>query len=507
MPSKVDQLARDLRSWLPRRVRAAAEQLVRSADARAIEALQAEVARACRQGETPFLRLRRRRLESICRALGGSGSRKAVGPLVNALGDWDARVRLAAARALARMPAIASGAVGPLIGALQDSDARVCELAALALGGIGDRRALGPLIRVLGDRPADAGDAVAGRLDHAAGDALAALGAPLAVPLVRALRDHGGLPMQWWVRKCAERAGDEALGSRADAGARSPGSSPGDPVTVLADKRLLPVLVWLLAAVAPRARHAVIGGWVALGVPVADDLARLLRHPSLLLRLWVSEALWELEGPELEPRLARPGGGSDPGGRLGAAFALGSRGFGRQGGRVHPDLLAGLESAHEEDRLSAAVALARLGDPSGLGILEEALDRECAEERWEAARAIERLGIRAGPALVALHRRLAVEGERAVRIACLGAIAHIRVLLRDVPAELEAARDPEGVGTELEAAQLPDGRGTELEAGQAPDGRGTEPEAAAALRGFLTSDTFAGPSSLGGEGETPGRAG
>jgi HEAT repeat protein len=75
---------------------------------------------------------------------------RAVEPLIKALGDINTNVREAAAWALFKLED--SRAVEPLIKALGDRDSNVREAAALALGKIGDHRAVEPLIKALGDR-------------------------------------------------------------------------------------------------------------------------------------------------------------------------------------------------------------------------------------------------------------------------------------------------------------------------------------------------------------------
>ncbi len=82
--------------------------------------------------------------------LGKLKDKRAVGPLINALGDEDGTVRWWAAGALGRIGNVK--AVEPLIGALGDEDKRVRMYAADALGRIKNEKAVGPLIGVLWDR-------------------------------------------------------------------------------------------------------------------------------------------------------------------------------------------------------------------------------------------------------------------------------------------------------------------------------------------------------------------
>lgn len=85
------------------------------------------------------------RVDAACELI-DIGGKRAVEPLIEALGDIDWRVRHNAAIALGNIGD--ERAVEPLIKAL-DND--VGRLAAQSLGGIGDKRAVKPLIKALGD--------------------------------------------------------------------------------------------------------------------------------------------------------------------------------------------------------------------------------------------------------------------------------------------------------------------------------------------------------------------
>ena len=116
-------------------------------------------------------------------ALGEIGDLRSVRPLIARLADRDEDVRLAARRALIQ---IGGPAVEPLIGALRDShdwEIYVCELGAQALVQIG-APAVEPLIAALGDQDP--------LLRWTAAEALGKIGDRRAVaPLVAALRDLG----------------------------------------------------------------------------------------------------------------------------------------------------------------------------------------------------------------------------------------------------------------------------------------------------------------------------
>jgi HEAT repeat protein len=113
-------------------------------------------------------------------ALGELGDQRAVEPLIDALKDEKADVRREASGALAR---IGEPALMPLVAELEDEDGRAREAAARALGLLGDVRSIGPLIAACKDEIA--------HVEAAA--ALARLGAPAVEPLIAAL--EGGDPL------------------------------------------------------------------------------------------------------------------------------------------------------------------------------------------------------------------------------------------------------------------------------------------------------------------------
>ena len=99
---------------------------------------------------------------AACRALGGIGNVRAIGPLVNTLGDKNPFVRREAARALA---SIGTTAIEPLITGLKDKSSIVRVNAALVLGDIGNVNSIEPLIGLLDDRDVDVKKAAAAALD------------------------------------------------------------------------------------------------------------------------------------------------------------------------------------------------------------------------------------------------------------------------------------------------------------------------------------------------------
>ncbi|NOZ20421.1 MAG: HEAT repeat domain-containing protein [Planctomycetes bacterium] len=115
-------------------------------------------------------------------ALGDIGDKKAGNPLIKALRDRSETVRAAAASSLGRLGC--KEGVKPLIATLNDSNIEVASAAASALGEIGDKSAVKPLMGVL------AGGKNRTKVREAAAGSLGKLGDPLAVKaLVPVLRD------------------------------------------------------------------------------------------------------------------------------------------------------------------------------------------------------------------------------------------------------------------------------------------------------------------------------
>ncbi len=119
--------------------------------------------------------------EAATRALGRLGDAEQRGPLVRALGDPDARVRRAAVGAVAALGGAES--VVPLLGRLDDDDPQVRVDAATALGALGDARATVPLVGRARDNAPEVRAAVYAALG-ALGDARSL------APLAQGLRDE-----------------------------------------------------------------------------------------------------------------------------------------------------------------------------------------------------------------------------------------------------------------------------------------------------------------------------
>jgi HEAT repeat protein len=137
----------------------------------------------------------------VAMALGEIGDPRAIGPLIGLLADSDRFVKSRAALALGM---IGEPAVDPLIVALQEGDGNQRWGAAIALGRIKDIRATEPLIRGLADKYENV------RAEAAA--ALAAIGTPSIAPLLQFLKYAEGTARIEVVNALGDLQAGDALG-------------------------------------------------------------------------------------------------------------------------------------------------------------------------------------------------------------------------------------------------------------------------------------------------------
>jgi HEAT repeat protein len=197
-------------------------------------------------------------------ALGEIGDAGAVEPLIAVLNHEEmSGVRWKTAASLAK---IGAPAVEPLIGVLQHPDSDVRWNAAIALGEIGDPRAVAPLIRQLSDTDRF----VKSRVAHALG----MIGTPAVHHLVQTLHDGDG--NQRWGAAIA-------LG-----GIRDP-AAVGPLILALADKY-------------ENVRAEAAAALVAIGEPAIAPLVRLLKYSEGTVRIEVMNALGGLHAADaIEP--------------------------------------------------------------------------------------------------------------------------------------------------------------------------------------------------------------
>lgn len=197
-------------------------------------------------------------------ALGEIGDAGAVEPLITVLKhDEMSGVRWKTAESLVK---IGAPSVEPLISALEHPDGDVRWKAAIALGEIGDQRAIEPLIRQLSDTDRFVKSRVA--------YALGMIGAPAVRPLIRTLREGDG-NLRWGAAI--------ALGRIKDPQAVEP------LIQALADKY-------------ENVHAEAAASLAAIGKPAIEPLIRFLKYSEGGMRIEVMNALGELHANDaIEP--------------------------------------------------------------------------------------------------------------------------------------------------------------------------------------------------------------
>ncbi len=322
--------------------------------------------------------------------------RDAVAPLLELVSSPDADVRTYVALALGQIGD--PRAVPALTAALEDADANVRFHAAEALGRIGDRRATGPLVDA-----ATSGDF---SLAFAALDALALIGDPAAAPRLVPLLDDP-LLQDAIVGALGRLGGDEHVAPLA-----ALLDSPGTEVMVVVDA--------LAALHARRERGSGDGGRVADVVRSAAGTGAVRRLVEAMDGATEQEAdglalvIGWLDGDGVEQGLARLL--ENPGARRTASDALA-----RRGNAAVAPLLAALDGADDETRKAVAATLGRIGSATAGPALAMELDGP-AEVAVVAAGALGTIGDRQAfePLLAMLDRP-----EASVRQAAVGAISSL----------------------------------------------------------------------------------
>ena len=287
-------------------------------------------------------------------ALGHLGDQRAVQPLIEALKDPNRDVRLAAAEALGYLRD--KRAVPHLIAALKDPNRDVRLAAAWSLGYLEDKRAVPHLIAALKHRDKYV------RLDAA--EALGYLEDKRAVPhLIAALKDPNR-DVRW--------AAAEALG-------------------YLRDKRAVPHLIAALKDRDKYVRCKAAGALERLEDKRAvPHLIAALKDPNRDVRWAAAEALGHLGDQRAVPHLIAALKHRDKYVRLDAAMALGHL---EDKGAVQP-LIEALKDRDKYVRWAAAGALERLGDKRAVQPLIEALKDLHGEVRCAAKQALIYLGLK-----------------------------------------------------------------------------------------------------------------
>jgi HEAT repeat protein len=206
-------------------------------------------------------------------ALGDIGDKKAILPLVSVLNDSSPSIREQAARSLVRFR---SAAVPRLAAALAERDTQRKVYATGVLGKIGGKKAIPPLVKSLGDVDPDVRCAAAGALTAIGGDAVTLL--------IKALagRDEKAKPLA-----------AAALGKIGDARAADP-------------------LVGLFSSENRQVRDAAAGAVVALGKDAVPAVIKAVRQSSRTSRIYAASVLGFLGGREALAALNKAENDPDP---------------------------------------------------------------------------------------------------------------------------------------------------------------------------------------------------
>lgn len=345
----------------------------------------------------------------VAGALGLLGDLSAVEPLIRALQDEDPGARAAAASALGQLGPVLAGvadarAVAPLIAALQDGFAAVRDGSATALGQMG-ALAVQPLLTAL------RGQDLAVR--KGATQALVKIGPPAIEPLIAALEDPllRGMAVTMLGRIGDVRAVEPLIAVlRADT----------EPVRRSAAETL-DLLSWTPDSGAAGAAYwAAKGQWhkcVEIGRPAVETLIDALRHPDSLVRQLATRGLGQIRDLRaVEPLIAALKGRED--GRAVAAEALGQI----DDERAVDPLIAALKDSGPAVRAAAARSLGQLGDVRAVDrLIAELRDHEPVVRAAAAGALGEIADLRAvDPLIAALRGREDVRGPAASALGQIG---------------------------------------------------------------------------------------
>ena len=378
--------------------------------------------------------------QSGARALGQLGDKRAVEPLIATLRDRDPSVRLRAAEALGQLGD--KRAVEALIVAtIRNRDPSVRRRAADALGKLKAEQSVEPLINALQD------DDPVVRLQAA--EALGRLKDERAVePLINALQDDDPA-MRLQAAEALGRLRDEraveplidALQDKNPSVRQSGARALGQ----LGDKRAVEALITALADEDPSVRLRAAEALGQLGDKRAvEALIASLRDADPIVRRRAAEALGQLGDKRAAETLIAALGDEDPSVRLRAAAALGQLGD----KRAVEALIANLRDADPSVRQSGAETLGQLGDKRAVEALIAALGDEDPSVRLRAAKALGQLGDkRAVEALIANLR----DADPTVRRRAAEALGKLEDEQAVEP--LINALQDDGLGVRLRAAE------------------------------------------------------
>ena len=280
-------------------------------------------------------------------------------------------------------------AVAPLVGALQERRLGVGRAAVAALGAIGDARAVEPVVATLSDPDEDVRTAAAASLGRI-GDGRAV------EPLVAALADPG---------KGARDAAEEALKGfgPAAAGSLAAALAGGDPDLRRRAAGLLQECGWQPdRTVAGAAFWAGLGEWarcVEIGAPAVGPLADALGDEDWRVRQGAAAALGAIGAAAIEPLVRALG---NPGADVRSAAATALVALGALA--VEP-LVAALRDRDAHVRSGAATSLGGIGDRRAVVPLVASIRDGDRAVRWSAIHALGQIGdVRAAAPVAAAVR-------------------------------------------------------------------------------------------------------
>jgi len=308
-------------------------------------------------------------------------------------------------------------AVPALAGVIEDGDRDLLVPAAGALARLGDPRAFEPLVHLLSDRELT--------VRHAAIGALNSIGHPAMPSRMRALLDAGDARLResavkiagyFGYRACADallaRCRDEDEGVRAAA---------LEHIAFLEDERVVPILVDAIGADTPRARAA--AAQALAHIPSREVLSVLrgaLEDPDPWVRYFAARSAGRQADRAALPILERIARADDQQHvRIAAVEAIGGI-----GGDAAVGLLAAIaDTAPPEVARAAIEALGHTGSAEAIEPLTRALHADDAARRETAAFAVARLG---EPAAVELLKwTAAADAERSVATAATLGLSRI----------------------------------------------------------------------------------
>ncbi|MER0216191.1 MAG: NACHT domain-containing protein [Nitrosomonas sp.] len=288
----------------------------------------------------------------IAEALGKIGDKAAVDPLIHCLKDENSRVRWTTAWALGAIGDKA--AVNPLIHSLKDENSGVRRIAAEALGAIGDKAAIEPLIHSLKDENSD--------VRRIAAEVLGKIGDKTAVePLIHSLKDENSD-----VRRIAA----EVLGKIGDKAAIEP------LIHSLKDENF--IVCWTAAEAL-----GAIGDKTAI-----EPLIHSLKDEDSNALWSAAKALREIGDKAAVNPLIHSLKDEDSNVRWSAAKAL--RKIGDKAA-VEP-LIHSLKDEDSHVRQMAVEALGEIGDKAAVEPLIHALKDEDSNVRWMTAKVLGKIG-------------------------------------------------------------------------------------------------------------------